>query len=314
MWTVRPLESEDVARAGLPEAWGMSGVEAHTIGAFEGPGLLAAARLVPQPRTRRAHVGVVEPRGVDGGALELVLDAIARFADRWTHLDRLELSAPGDDPACRAAPSAGFERECVFVDRFGEGRDGWSFGRLRPGFVPRAPGGPPPWPAPGGPRAEVTFSPRTPEDDAAIARMSVEPTAVWGTLQTPTSNRALHEHRGRTTDPAAVVRCARVGGELAGMGGFFPGAVPGVVTLGMVVGRDFQGRGVGGALLDELVSAAWAAGARRLELAVWEDNARAHALYRSRGFVEEGRARCDGLRDGGHATSLEMALRRSPPS
>lgn len=310
MWTLRPLEPRDAARADLAPAWGASGVDAHTIGAFAGDSLLAAARLVPQRRTRRSHVGGVEVTWQEPEAIEVVLDAIVRFADRWTPLDRLELATAADDPVAEVAPTAGFERECVHAERVAPGRDGWGFGRLRPGFVPRTPGPPPPWPEPGGPRAEVTFSAPTEDDDGPVARLTVEATAVWGTLQTPTSNREFYANRRRGTDPRWIVRCARVGGAVAGLGTVTPTAYPGVWGLGMIVGRAFQGQGVGGALLDELVRQAWATGARRIELAVWSDNDRAAALYRSRGFVEEGRSRCDGLRDGGHASSIEMALLR----
>lgn len=310
MWTLRPLEPRDAARADLAPSWGASGVDAHTVGAFAGDSLLAAARLVPQRRTRRSHVGVVEVTWQEPEAIEVVLDAIVRFADRWTPLDRLELAAAAEDVVAVAAPAAGFELEAVFAERLAVGRDGWGFGRLRPGFVPRTPGPPPPWPDRGGPRAEVAFSAPTEADEAAIAQLSVEPTAVWGTLQTPTSNREFYANRRRTTDPSWVVRVARVEGVVAGQGSVTPGPYPGVWSLGMMIGRAFQGRGVGGALLDELVRQAWATAARRIELAVWSDNDRAAALYRSRGFVEEGRSRCDGLRDGGHATSIEMALLR----
>jgi putative acetyltransferase len=311
MWTVRPLEPEDVVRVGLAEAWGSSGTDAHTVGAFDGPALLAGARLVPQRRTRRSHVGLVETTGRDGGALELVLDAIVRFADRWTPLDRLELAAAPDEPVAAVAATAGFVRETVRVDRRAPGRDEWGFGRLRPGFVPRPPGPPPPWPERAAARLPVTFSPVTDADAEAVARLSVEPSVVWGTLQSPTSNVAFYAHRARTTPPDVRVVCARAGGALAGQGAVLPTAFPDGWTVGMMVGREFQGAGVGGALLDELVRVAWAAGARRIELEVWSDNTRAVALYRSRGFVEEGCARFDGLRDGGHASSLEMALRRA---
>ena len=59
--------------------------------------------------------------------------------------------------------------------------------------------------------------------------------------------------------------------------------------LGMSVRRAFWGRSVGAAMLDQLVE--WARGnamLTKLDLRVRPDNTRAIALYRGRGFVEEG--------------------------
>lgn len=59
--------------------------------------------------------------------------------------------------------------------------------------------------------------------------------------------------------------------------------------FGMSVRRDHWGRGLGGHLLDTMI--AWARGngvTRRIKLRVHAGNERAIALYRSRGFEEEG--------------------------
>ncbi|MFN8037650.1 MAG: N-acetyltransferase [Acidimicrobiales bacterium] len=63
----------------------------------------------------------------------------------------------------------------------------------------------------------------------------------------------------------------------------------GVAQLGMALATGWRGRGIGTVLLDELVAAARDLGAHKVALEVWPHNARALALYRSRGFVEEGR-------------------------
>ncbi len=63
-----------------------------------------------------------------------------------------------------------------------------------------------------------------------------------------------------------------------------------VAKLGMEVRKDFRGVGLGDAMLR--VALAWAAEhplIARVELQVFADNARAVALYRKHGFVEEGR-------------------------
>jgi [ribosomal protein S18]-alanine N-acetyltransferase len=52
-----------------------------------------------------------------------------------------------------------------------------------------------------------------------------------------------------------------------------------------------RGRGIGGLLLDAAIAAAAEYGAQALYLDVRESNARARALYDSRGFIEVGRRR-----------------------
>ena len=59
----------------------------------------------------------------------------------------------------------------------------------------------------------------------------------------------------------------------------------------VAVAPHARGRGIGGLLLDAAVRAAVECGAEALYLDVRESNARARALYASRGFVEVGRRR-----------------------
>jgi RimJ/RimL family protein N-acetyltransferase len=65
----------------------------------------------------------------------------------------------------------------------------------------------------------------------------------------------------------------------------------GVADIGMAVADGWRGRGLGGRLLHELVASARELGAHKVALQVWPHNTRAIELYRSRGFVEEGRLR-----------------------
>jgi RimJ/RimL family protein N-acetyltransferase len=59
--------------------------------------------------------------------------------------------------------------------------------------------------------------------------------------------------------------------------------------IGMMVARDWRGRGVGSALLAAAVEWARKHDVHKLSLDVFPDNAAAIALYRKFGFVEEGR-------------------------
>jgi RimJ/RimL family protein N-acetyltransferase len=59
--------------------------------------------------------------------------------------------------------------------------------------------------------------------------------------------------------------------------------------IGMMVARDWRGRGVGSALLAAAIESARESGVHKLSLAVFAHNAAGIALYRKFGFVEEGR-------------------------
>ena len=63
-----------------------------------------------------------------------------------------------------------------------------------------------------------------------------------------------------------------------------------VGRLEMMVAAPFRGQGLGGALLDAAIAHVRGKGVlRKIALAVLADNEAALGLYRSRGFVEEGR-------------------------
>ena len=59
--------------------------------------------------------------------------------------------------------------------------------------------------------------------------------------------------------------------------------------IGMLVHRDWRGRGIGSALLREAISRARDQGLHKLSLEVFAHNTAAIALYRRCGFTEEGR-------------------------
>ncbi len=86
--------------------------------------------------------------------------------------------------------------------------------------------------------------------------------------------------------------------------------VAGVLSLGMTLLPETRGRGDGRALLDAVLSHARRAGAHKVDLEVWPDNARAIALYAAAGFTVEGlRDRHYRRRDGSLRSSLIMARR-----
>jgi RimJ/RimL family protein N-acetyltransferase len=79
--------------------------------------------------------------------------------------------------------------------------------------------------------------------------------------------------------------------------------------IGMMVDRDWRGLGVGSALLSAAIDWARERGLHKLSLDVFAHNARALALYRKCGFVEEGRRIKHSRRASGELwDSIEMGL------
>ena len=64
-----------------------------------------------------------------------------------------------------------------------------------------------------------------------------------------------------------------------------------MITLGMGLLPPWRGQGIGRRLIETAIAAAWRQGFQRIELTVNEGNERALRLYRSVGFVVEGRFR-----------------------
>jgi putative acetyltransferase len=81
-----------------------------------------------------------------------------------------------------------------------------------------------------------------------------------------------------------------------------------VGSIGMMVHDDFQGQGVGTALMAAMIDLAdnWL-GLRRIELHVYTDNGSAVHLYEKFGFVIEGTARQFALRGGVYVDAYVMA-------
>jgi GNAT superfamily N-acetyltransferase len=310
---LRPLEPADAERFGFDGPWlRASGGDVHLAGLWSEDLLVGVVRLASMRRVRRGHAAQVAVEAVTPEHTDALLGAVCALADGWTAYDRLQLEVRADAHAARFASAHGFAAEVRRASRYPDGCDEIGFGRLRPGFSPRPPGPPPPWPARNRRHpSDVTFRLVEAGDSAWVRDLSTEPTAVWGTLQAPWSNERFYAERFAGTSPENEVYVLLADGEPAGNGGLHPTGVPGVMAMGMVVAADWQGCGLGARLLDHVIAAAAARGTRRLELGVWGDNTRARALYASRGFVAEGTLRYDSIRGGGHASSVEMALVRT---
>ncbi len=151
-----------------------------------------------------------------------------------------------------------------------------------------------------------------PDDYEAFTRMFEGPKVVWGTLQVPFPS--TEAWRKRLAEPAdgyfGLVAC--VENELVGQLGLltFPQAPRRrhAAQLGMSVRDDWQGKGIGSALMQAAVELAdqWL-NILRLELEVFTDNEPALRLYKKFGFVEEGTLRCFAYRDGKFVDVYTMA-------
>src|SRR5690606_30645088 len=112
----------------------------------------------------------------------------------------------------------------------------------------------------------------------------------------------------RARDPDTVELVAEVEGRTVGHLGILTNRAPRrkhVASFGIGVHPDFQGCGVGRALMTELINLAdnWL-NLVRVELSVASDNAAAIALYEKFGFVTEGEARFDIFTAGRYTHSL----------
>ena len=153
------------------------------------------------------------------------------------------------------------------------------------------------------------------QDAAAMARIMGDPAVYPGLMQMPYTDEETW--RGRLAENAQsgktdLLLVAEVGGEVVGSAGLHP-VGPALrrrhaLMLGISVLPAAQGRGVGSALMAALCDYAdrWA-GALRLELTVYCDNAVAIHLYRKFGFEIEGTFKGYAMRDGRFVDAYAMA-------
>jgi putative acetyltransferase len=167
--------------------------------------------------------------------------------------------------------------------------------------------------------AAVVIRAAEPGDAAAISALLGRLGTVEGTLQVPDLPIASRLEMLARVEPRDCKLVALVEGEIIGMAGLHS-MQPSlrrshVRLLGIALASEWQGRGIGRQMMVRLLD--WAdrwAGVLRIELHVHEDNPAAIALYRSLGFVEEGRHRAYALKAGRYVDSLSMArLHPRPP-
>ena len=160
---------------------------------------------------------------------------------------------------------------------------------------------------------EIHIRAAEPTDAEALYDIFSGPRAVAGTLQLPWMS--LESRRARLTaapDRHGIV--ATIEGRVVAQAALHLETGPrrrDCGSIGMAVHDDFQGRGVGTALMGALMDLAdnWY-GLRRLELTVYADNAAGVHLYQKFGFTIEGTAHQYARRNGELVDALYMARLR----
>ncbi len=166
---------------------------------------------------------------------------------------------------------------------------------------------------------DITIRRAEPSDYEAIAAILGDPAVFPNTLQLPLPSREMW--RKRLAEPAEgdVLLVAQVGDQVVGQAGLHSGGTSRrrshVMVLGIVVLGPWQGKGIGRALMKEILAFAdgWL-NVFRIELNVFADNQKAIALYKEFGFEQEGLHRAHALRDGHYADSVSMARLKPKPS
>jgi putative acetyltransferase len=153
------------------------------------------------------------------------------------------------------------------------------------------------------------------EDVAAILN---SPNAIYYTLQTPYNSRDAVRDKLENPPAGRQALVALVNDRVVGLLGLHLGTGRRAhsASLGMMVHDDYQGQGVGTALMEAAVDLAenWL-NIGRIELEVFTDNVAALALYQKFGFVIEGTLRDFAFRDGRYVDSYLMArLRADDPN
>jgi putative acetyltransferase len=158
-----------------------------------------------------------------------------------------------------------------------------------------------------------------PSDAPQLSALLGQEGVYEGLLQTPFAPNASRLDYHQKVDARDCRIVAVNGDEIVGMVGLHQQG-PGlrrahVRSLGLFVAAPWQGKGIGRRLLSTAID--WAdnwAHVLRVELHVHADNERAQALYKSLGFVEEGRHKGHSLKNGRFSDTISMArLHPNPP-
>ncbi len=155
------------------------------------------------------------------------------------------------------------------------------------------------------------------DDCTAVVEMFTSAKVYSGTLQVPYPSREYWRRRLTENSDSAYTLVGLIDERLVGMVSVvtFPNRPRRrhVGTIGICVHGNWQGKGVGGAMMSAILDLAdnWL-NLTRLELEVYADNEAAIRLYERFGFEVEGTLRQHAFRDGEYVDSKVMGrlLRR----
>jgi putative acetyltransferase len=279
----------------------------------------------PNPRlAHSARIGLmVHPEYWGRGVGTALTRAALELADNWLNLRRVELDVfTHNSAAIRLYRNLGFEvegtrRRVVFGD--GRWLDEYEMARLRGMEHEHA-----------SPAAALDSNRASPLQDSALKRLIVRPPkledaaalyALWRqpaicrtTLQLPSQEISRTEERLKDRNPALHRFLAELDGSAIGMISLRQSQLPRLAhsaDLGMAVGEQYWGMGVGSALMKAALDLAdnWL-NLSRVSLDVNTDNAAAVRLYLKFGFEFEGTRRFHTYGDGRWADSYFMARLR----
>lgn len=154
-----------------------------------------------------------------------------------------------------------------------------------------------------------------PDDYAAVYEMFSKPKAYAGTLQLPYPSREQWRQQLAETSKGYYNLVAVAGDRVVGMVSVetFPNRPrrKHVGAIGICVHDDWQGKGIGTALMRAIIDLAdnWL-NLRRLELEVYADKEAAISLYERMGFEVEGTLRQHAFRNGQYVDSKMMGRLR----
>ena len=156
-----------------------------------------------------------------------------------------------------------------------------------------------------------------PDDCGAVYEMFSSPKVYEGTLQVPYPSKEYWRRRLSETPESAYYLVAVIEDRVVGLASvdMFPNKPRRhhAGEIGISVHEEWQGKGVGAALMRALIELAdnWL-NLTRLELEVYADNHAAIHLYERFGFEVEGTLRQHAFRDGKYIDSKVMGRLRPP--
>jgi putative acetyltransferase len=158
---------------------------------------------------------------------------------------------------------------------------------------------------------DITIRKAEPSDAEGIRKCNTAPQVFRNTLQLPyRSLESVREFLNKSGEGDHIL-VAVIDSEIAGVIGLHGSSKPRInhrAEIGMMVRDDWQGKGVGTAMMQAVVDLAdrWL-NLTRIDLTVFTDNERAIALYRKFGFEIEGTLRKYAFRDGEFVDAYLMA-------